>query len=219
MACTRHIIVCEGESEWTYLQRLQGFLDQQPLADGAFEPPLLLIAPMQAIAKGGKFSTLKNQYSATRIGNRRSSILIWADFDLYHRNDNRCADDYARKTAGIPDFLFSYHNFEDFYALHADGDRFQDWLRFGAEGHFATPLHSAGYLPEIRRIFPGYGKGDLPADFISWDSLRNLKRNKCHHPRSNPHHLQGLGCFADFLIGEIERAYPGALNPPAPAPP
>lgn len=219
MACTRYIIVCEGESEWTYLQRLQGFLDQQPLADGTFEPPLLLIAPAQAIAKGGKFSTLRNQYKATRTGNKRSSILIWADFDLYHRNDNGCAHSYARKTAGIPDFLFSYHNFEDFYALHADGDRFQDWLRFGAGGHFATPLHSGGYLPEIKRIFPGYGKGDLPADFISWDSLRNLKRNKCHHPRSNPHNLHGLGCFADFLVGEIDRAYPGKLDEPASAAP
>jgi len=219
MACTRYIIVCEGESEWAYLHRLQSFLNQQPLADGVFDPPLLLIAPKQAIAKGGKFSTLKNQYSVTRTGNKRSSIRIWADFDLYHRNDNDCADHYKRKSAGIPDFLFSYHNFEDFFALHSDGDRFQEWLRFGANGHFTTPLHSVGYLPEIKRIFPGYGKGALPADFISWNSLKNLKLNKAQQPRFNPHNLQGLGCFADFLISEIERAYPGSLDLPAPPAP
>ena len=138
---------------------LQSFLEKEPLTNGAFEPPLQLIAPTQAIAKGGKFSTLKNQYGATRRGNKKSSIQIWADFDLYHRNDQRCANSYKSKPAGIPDFLFSYHNFEDFFALHADGNSFQEWLQFGNQGHFATPLHSNGYLPEIKRIFPGYGKG------------------------------------------------------------
>jgi len=219
MACSRYIIVCEGESEWTYLQRLQSFLDQQPLADGIFETPLRFIVPERVIVKNGTFGKLKNRYNQTRKQNKNFSIQIWADFDLYHRNDKSCAVNYARKTAGIPDFLFSYHNFEDFYALHSDGDRFQEWLRFGASGHFATPLHSVGYLPEIKRIFPGYGKGDLPVDFISWDSLKNLKLNKAQHPRSNPHNLQGIGCFADFLISEIERAYPGLLDQPPPPPP
>jgi hypothetical protein len=212
MPCTRHIIVCEGESEWAYLQRLQSFLDQQPLADGDFEPPLRLIAPERVIVKKGTFGALKSRYNKTRRQNKKSSIQIWADFDLYHRNDKHCAEHYAHKTAGIPDFLFSFHNFEDFFALHSDGERFQEWLGFGNRGHFTTPLHSDGYLPEIKRIFPGYGKGDLPVDFISWDSLKNLKRNKSHQPRSNPQNLQGLGRFADFLIREIERAYPGSLD-------
>ena len=212
MACTRYIIVCEGESEWAYLQRLQSFLDQQPLPDGGFESSLRFIAPIQAIAKGGKFATLQSQYRKTWKGNKKSSIKIWADFDLYHRNDNGCAYSYAHKPATTPDFLFSYHNFEDFFALHSNASCFHKWRRFAAHGHFSTPLHSDGYLPEIQRIFPDYAKGGLPADFISWDSLKNLKRNKSHRPSSNPHNLQGLGCFADFLISEIERAYPGSLN-------
>lgn len=216
MACTRYIIVCEGESEWAYLQRLQSFLDQQPMPDGGFEPPLRFIAPERVIVKNGAFGKLKKRYSDTRKQNKNSSIQVWVDFDLYHRNDKSCAVHYARKPEGIPDFRFSFYNFEDFFALHSDGERFQEWLNFGARGHFATPLHSAGYLPEIKRIFPCYAKGDLPADFISWDALKNLKRNRVHQPRANPHNLQGLGCFADFLIGEIERAYPGSLDQPAP---
>jgi hypothetical protein len=216
MSCIRYIIVCEGESEWAYLQRLQSFFDQQPLLGGAFEPPLRIIAPQQAIAKGGKFSTLKKQYRTTRKANRNITIQIWADFDLYHRNDQHCADHYAGKTASIPDFLFSYHNFEDFFALHFDGLELAEWLRFGNSGHFTTPLHAVGYLPEIKRIFPGYGKGSLPANFITWDALNNLKHNRSHQPTSNPSNLQGLGSFADFLITEIERAYPGSLaQPPA----
>lgn len=227
MSSTRHIIVCEGESEWAYLQRLQSFLEQQQPADGAFEPPLLFIVPERVVVKTGTFGKLKSRYNQTRKANKKHSIQIWADFDLYHRNDCQCATHYAAKTAGIPDFLFSFHNFEDFYALHFDGVPFAEWLRFGgASGlrHFITPIHSEGYLPEIKRIFPGYGKGGLPAGFVSWASLRNLKVNLGRQPsNSNPHNLQGVRSFAEFLLREIERFYPGSLDPvpvaPAPIPP
>ena len=215
MPCTRHIIVCEGESEWAYLQRLQSFLDQQPLVDGNFEPLLRFIVPERVIVKGGSFGKLKSRYNKTRKQNKKSSIQIWADFDLYHRNDKHCADLYAHKTAGIPDFKFSFHNFEDFFALHSDGNAFQNWLHYGSpagRGHFTAPLHARDYLPEIQNIFPGYGKGDLPVDFISWDSLKNLKANLAHQPASNPHNLQGIQSFAAFLIGEVEHAYPNALQ-------
>jgi hypothetical protein len=212
MPCARHIIVCEGESEWAYLQRLQSFLDAQVLADGTFEPPLRFIVPERVIVKNGTFGKLKNRHNKTRKDNRKASIQIWADFDLYHRNDLQCAELYAAKTAGIPDFLFSFHSFEDFFALHWDGERLAEWLRFGGHGHFTTPFHADGYLPEIKRIFPGYGKGVLPADFVTWRSLKNLKTNLAHQPSTNPHNLQGIGSFANFLIGEIERAYPGSLD-------
>ena len=221
MSCIRYIIVCEGESEWAYLQRLQSFLEQQQPADGSFEPPLLFIVPERVIVKTGTFGKLKSRYSKMRKENKKTAIEILADFDLYNRNDKKCADHYAAKTAGIPDFLFSFHNFEDFFALHFDGIELAEWLRFGNSGHFTTPLHAAGYLPEIKRVFPDYGKGRLPADFVSWASLRNLKANLSHQPASNPQNLQGIRSFADFLITEIERAYPGSLDlaPAIPAQP
>jgi hypothetical protein len=230
MPATRHIIVCEGESEWAYLKRLQGFLDDQELPPDTFETPLQFIVPERVIVKNGSFGTMKSRYNKTRRENNSASIEIWCDFDLYHRNDKHCADNYAAKTAGIPDFLFSFHNFEDFFALHFDGPQLGAWLRYGSPAgrrHFTAPLHAREYVPEIRGIFPGYAKGGLPADFVSWDSLRNLKANLAHQPlASNPHSLQGLRSFAEFLIGEIERAYPGKLdpapvqpvNPPPPAP-
>lgn len=215
MPCVRHIIVCEGESEHAYLQRLQSFLDAQPVADGTFEPPLRFIGPPRAVAKGGKFKTIKNAYSRTCKAERNPpSIQIWADFDLYHRNDNKCATDYASKTAGIPDFLFSFHNFEDFLALHCCGAQLVAWRHYGspqAQNHFAAPLHAKDYVPEIERIFPGYQKGALSPDFLSWDSLRNLKANLGHQPSSNPHCLKDIRSFAGFLIEQLERAYPGTL--------
>jgi hypothetical protein len=215
MSCARYIIVCEGESEWAYLQRLQSFLEQQQPADGSFEPPLLFIVPERVIVKTGTFGKLKSRYSKMRKENKNTVIEIWTNFDLYNRNDKKCADHYAAKTAGIPDFLFSFHNFEDFYALHFDGIELAEWLRFGGTAglrHFTTPLHAKGYLPEIKRIFPGYGKGGLSTNFVSWASLKNLKANLEHQPISNPHNLQGIRSFAEFLIQQIEQAYPGKLD-------
>ena len=217
MPVTRHLIVCEGESEWTYLQRLQSFLDDQEVPAGAFETPLRFIGPEHAMAKNGSFGKLVSTFKKKRTENRGRSIQIWADFDLFHRNYGHCAEHYAAKTDGIPDFLFSFHNFEDFYALHFAGDALAEWLKFGGRSgfrHFTTPLHSDGYLPEIKRIFPGYRKNDLPPDFVTWASLRNLKANLGHQPTSsNPHNLQNIRSFAAFLIDQIERAYPGKLAP------
>lgn len=216
MPVTRHLIVCEGESERTYLQRLQSFLDAQKVLPGVFETPLQFIGPVQAIAKTGSFGKLVSTFKKTRTANRSRSIQIWADFDLYHRNDCRCAERYAAKTAGIPDFLFSFHNFEDFYALHFDGDQLAAWQHYGGpvgRRHFTAPLHAREYVPEIESIFSGYKKNDLPADFINWTSLRNLKANLAHQPsNSNPHNLVGIRSFATFLIDQIERAYPGLLS-------
>lgn len=216
MPCVRHIIVCEGESEHAYLQRLQSFLDAQPLPDDTFETPIRFIGPMQAVAKTGAFGKSKSAFNKIRKANKTaSSIQIWADFDLYHRNDLCCADEYAAKTAGIPDFLFSFHNFEDFLALHWSGAQLEEWLRYGSvmgRNHFAAPLHARDYEPEIQRIFPGYRKGELSPDFISWASLGNLKQNLKHEPSSNPHNLHDIRSFAKFLIAEIERAYPGKLS-------
>ena len=170
MPCVRHIIVCEGESEYAYLQRLGSFLNAQPLPDGTFETPIRFIGPTRAVAKTGSFRTIKRAFNKTRKENKRApSIQIWADFDLYHRNDRDCAGGYAAKTSGIPDFLFSFHNFEDFLALHWSGAQLAEWLRYGSpagRNHFAAPLHSKNYEPEIERIFPGYRKGTLSPDFI-----------------------------------------------------
>jgi len=215
MPTTRHIIVCEGESEWAYLQRLQAFLDGQQLPPDTFETPLKFIVPERVIVKNGSFGKMKSRYNKTRKENKNTtSVQIWADFDLYHRNDKKCAELYAAKTAGIPDFLFSFHNFEDFYALHFNGRELAEWLQYGSlagRRHFTAPLHARDYVPEIKRIFPSYKKAELPADFVSWASLKNLKANLRLQPKSNPHRLQGIQSFAEFLISEIERAYPGSL--------
>ena len=88
-----------------------------------------------------------------------------------------------------------------------------DWLNLGSSdglNHFQMPLHAKKYMPEVQKIFPNYSKGGLPADFVSWNSLKNLKSNLPHIPTSNPHGLNTQN-FASFVISEIEEAYPGKL--------
>ena len=210
MPCVRHLIVCEGDSEYAYLQRLQSFLEPQT-------PDLRLVfSASSEIAGNGTFGVVKSAFNRTRRNQRCASIQIWIDFDLYHRNERGCAKAYAKKPEGIPDFHFSFHNFEDFLALHWSGEQFAAWLRYGSpagRNHFAAPLHARDYVPEIKRIFPDYQKGALSPDFISWASLQNLKANLHLQPSSNPHNLQGIRSFAAFLIDQIEHAYPGKLSP------
>jgi hypothetical protein len=153
----RFIIVCEGESEWTYLQRLQGFLDKQELPPDIFEAPLIFTAPRPALAKSGSFGKMTTIYKETRSRYRNTAIHIWVDFDLYHRNDQKSATHYAAKAAGIPDFHFSFHNFEDFYALHFDGVALRQWQQFGGpEGkrHFDIPQAMRLRLNEYSPVTP-----------------------------------------------------------------
>ena len=71
MPCTRHLIICEGESERAYLQRLQAFFDQQPLPSGSFEPPLRIFAPQNAVAQSGKFSALKKSVRPSKTRSKK----------------------------------------------------------------------------------------------------------------------------------------------------
>jgi hypothetical protein len=54
----------------------------------------------------GVYGKLESGYRTKKRENTNTKILIWTDFDLYHRNDKDCATDYCKKPAGIPDFLF-----------------------------------------------------------------------------------------------------------------
>lgn len=193
------------------MRRLQAFLNQQAVPPDSFETPLQLIAPGYAISKSGSFTLLARRFRAVYRDNKRSDIKIWTDFDLYHRNDSDCADHYRKKIAGIPDFYFSFHNFEDFYALHLGAPQHQAWCAFGQQGHFDHPLHSADHFPAFTQIVPGYAKAVIPVNLITWDSLANLKQNLAHRPTSNPQHLEGIRCFATFLVEAIDQAFPGHL--------
>ncbi len=163
------IIVCEGASEKAYIQELNRYLEEEDI-------PLHFIPRP---SNGGQFSPVVKKYREVRKENRTASILIWVDWDRYQRNDNADLDNYRRKSNDIPDFLFSYQNFEDFLSMHCDRSK-MEWWWTSCVGrlHFATPLHSKEYMPAFRLLIgETYEKGDIPID-IDCRSLENLRTHQ-----------------------------------------
>lgn len=187
------LVVCEGKSETAYLQELNRFLRDEEIP--------LSFQPHNAC--NGQYRQLQQAYRDCRRENRKSTIVIWADYDIYRRNESKCRDKHEGKPKGIPDFCFNTENFEDFLALHLPDERLAEWVRICLEQHhFETPMHARLYEPLLRSsVFPDYRKGRLPADVkMGYTSLGRLKR---HHADPT---IPFRSDFVDFMVAEIEAA-------------
>jgi hypothetical protein len=211
-----YIMVCEGRSEFVYLQRLQSFLDSQ--ASG-WNVPLNFIPKIPANpdgdeSGGGFYTNVTRCYRRQRNENKKLQIEVWVDDDIYVRQgsarERKNRESCLGKPIGIPDFLFSFHNFEDFIALHLDDAAIECWHTSFDTAHAAHPLHSVDYLPLYDSVFPGYRKGDLPPDFITRESLLRLKAN-LDRPLIQPSDDPRFRSFARFLIEQIDAAFPALL--------
>ncbi len=162
------IVICEGPSEYAYIQELNRFLKEENI-------------PIKFIGKssdGGQYSKVIKRYKKVKKDNPRDEIVIWIDWDRYLRNDAKDRDNYLKKPSNIPDFLFSYMNYEDFLIMHMDDDILEKWLIFcNGELHFKSPLHSKEYLPEYKKLIEGYSKGDFPIE-LNACSLKKLKERQ-----------------------------------------
>lgn len=163
------IVVCEGASENAYIQELNRFLDENK-------------QPFRFIAKpsnGGMFSHVIRKYNEIRRDNSRTEVLIWVDWDRYCRNDNGDKDNYDRKAKGIPDFLFSYHNFEDFLVMHFDRSIVDEWVvSCISRDHFKNPSHSKEYEKAFNALIKdAYIKGELPIE-INSNTLKHLREHQ-----------------------------------------
>ena len=210
----RSIVICEGRSEFVYIQRLQSFLDEQSTSGWGVPLqffPRMAKNPDGSDKGGGDYKNVVSGYKAQRKDNKRMKIEVWVDYDIYKRNDKNNMTNYRLKPAGIPDFKFSYHNFEDFLVMHMENEKVGVWReQVQSSGHLAAPLHSKDYVVLFDCIMPGYKKGDLSPDFISKESLLRLKRNlqgPIIPPSTDPH----CGDFASFLIDQIDEAFPELL--------
>lgn len=87
-------------------------------------------------------------------------------------------DNYQNKPSSIPNFLFSYMNFEDFLSMHLEQDKVNRWwVLCNGRNHFNSPSHSSEYISEFEEFIGEYRKGDMPIDF-DCHSLDNLKINQ-----------------------------------------
>ena len=134
---------------------------------------------MPRSSDGGKYSQVIKKYKRIKKDNPRTEILIWIDYDIYERNDNKNGDHYRSKPRGIPDFHFSYFNFEDFLTLHMEENFLETWQRIcTSNNHFLSPMHAIIYEPLFKEnIIIGYEKGTMPFQ-ITEEHLNRLWKNQ-----------------------------------------
>lgn len=187
-----YIVVCEGSSEFAYLNELNRFLRE--LGQTKMFIP-------KTVGTGDYYAVLK-KYREVKKHNLKNHIAIWVDYDRYCRDDNHNRMEYTKRNISkIPTFLFNHHSFEDFFVMHYDDNVVSRWQTIcQAQNHFMNPLKSEIAESLLRKnIFPDYAKSSLLSDFvIGKDSLGNLFR-----------HQQSQTCrfksdFAAFLMKELQ---------------
>lgn len=208
------IVVCEGASEWAYIQALNSFIESLPFQDGYYDAPIRFVGKPKKTGVGkGAHKAAEKVFREVSKCERTAETWVWVDADLYVRNDKSCGTLYKNRPKGIPPFHFSIFNFEDFLALHLCDADFHRWIKvMSSAGHFNHPLHNADYEVQFEGFIPGYKKGNLPPDFITVASLKNLKRHIALLPHMNLNNLSVHKTFATSLIDELEQCYPNLLN-------
>ena len=221
----KYRLICEGPSEWSYVQRLKSFLvGKMPLMEDGFTPRLDFY-PTVTNDKigGGSFCLVKRTYRKICPQNRHLPLRIWVDCDIYIRNSNKnesaCAAGYAKKGT-IPDFNFMVMNFEDFLAMHFPDDLFASWMKtLDNAHHFNVPLHSKEYALKFAPLWKAYcdasgvnaiyTKGSLPEDFVTIESLHNMIRH-CGNSRLSQLFSthSPASAFPEFLSSVLKDAYP-----------
>lgn len=203
------VVVCEGESEWTYLQRLNSALAGEPFPEGWMEVPVRFIGRPKKTGVGtGAFKDVERELRKEIKQNQTAEKWAWVDADLYVRNYKDCGTNYQKRASGIPSFHFSIFNFEDFIALHLDDERFGRWVDVMTEaGHFKSPLHWEEYKVYFEKVMPGYRKGGLPADFVNLASLGNLNRHLAQLPLVDLNGFTVDRTFAAAMLDEVSRWY------------
>ena len=200
-------VICEGSSEVNYIVRLKAYLDE---LDVAWTMDTLLV-PINA--GSGNFHVIEQRIRAERNRQRRGSFMTWVDYDIYQRNDNRCRDAYLRRRRDVKAFYFSFHNFEDFLALHFDDARYALYCAGVArEGHADNPLHSVEHSAVFNPIYldftgEAYRKGMLSEGFVEKEGLANLVRHMLNRAIL-PADSGEYGDFATWLVKFLERHVP-----------
>ena len=159
-----YIILCEGSSEYAYIQILNRILLENNIN-------------ISFVAKKigtGHFIDVVKVYKKQCKENKKLDKVIWVDKDIYKRNDKDNDTKYASKK-NVPDFLFTTYNFEDFLVMHLDDDIINSWEQIlNTNGHFNQPLVAAVYEQLIKdsiTIFTDYKKGVIPFE-ITLDNIR-----------------------------------------------
>lgn len=222
------IVVCEGKSDVSYLNALQRFVENDiPLPLGE-DDPLLRFVPYPELLGTctGAYDKIVEAYYEAKEVFAPDSVEIWVDADIYIRNEALNADptkfngtEYQNRPKDIPMFLFSYHNFEDFIALHCDDKTFGLWKSNvlqalgtdSGKSHHDHPLTRAEHAPLFQKVLPHYSKRKTPFT-LSVERLANLRRHlQDPEVQDMTSFLQPGRAFGERLLQLFDKYYPGLI--------
>lgn len=222
------IIVCEGKSDYSYLNALQRFIDNElPLPKGQVDTPLRFVPCPDPYGTGtGNYEKIIQIYREIVEDFAPDPVEIWVDADIYIRNEpypsdssKHNGDEYRNREQNIPIFHFSYHNFEDFVALHCDAVTFAKWKAnvlcavSGAtkQTHRDCPMSSSEYAPHLQAVIPHYSKRKIPFS-MSIERLANLRRNLQDPDVKTMSALLQPGVeFGSHILQLFDATYPGLI--------
>lgn len=198
-------VVCEGLSDEKYLQWLSSFFNSNNI-------PLVLkpysIGTGNFLAVKAKY---KEVFKAASRDHSKPEVIVWVDKDIYIRNEGRNGTKYENKRS-LPDFKFSYMNYEDFLTLH-NNEQLKRWTEIcRGRHHFSSPMQSDEYLRLFKEhIFQAYQKGTLPEEFVRLDDsekailIRTMLTNnkEAEASGSGVIHCDFASCLAKWL-GQIK---------------
>lgn len=197
-------IICEGSSEANYIARLNAYLNDVDYT-WSFDNRIVAVNCGSGILPEVE-KCLRREYANQRKDNR----LVWVDYDLYSpaRTEKSWHKDYVRRIPGGRAFYFSFHNFEDFLALHFDDSAYAKYAEIVLRsGHAAKPLHGREYAALFNPIYSeftgeDYRKGMLSDGFVCRENLCNMIRhleNRAISPVVDPAHEDFAKWLAEYL--------------------
>lgn len=164
-------ILCEGESEASYISKLQSYLESIEILDVRF---------VKKIIGSGDSASVKRAIKLERTKQRNSIIYILIDKDIYVRKPKN--KELKGKNCV---FLYNHLNFEDFLIMHFPEEIVLKWQSIClAHNHFREPLNANTYgkLLQGQNIISKYKKGELPEELQfnkeTFDRLFENQKNK-----------------------------------------
>ena len=161
-------IITEGKSEKAYFAKLSRFCRD---VKGIY-----IIFEVYS-CDGNSAKNAKNRWEEAqhrRDGKANEEVLLILDFDSFKRGDKQ------KSSYGFAgdNFYFFVMNFEDFLAHHLNEETLGRWKGIcQGQNHFTVPMNNELVMQNIRQIWPGYNKGDIPF-ILNETALANLQGNR-----------------------------------------
>jgi len=158
-------VVCEGESEVFYMEKLVQFFKNngthpekeiRPYRPHVTNNNFTLTDPMHLLDQAKKIKSDKIRFQHPD----KMYILLDNDVFLTRQYDKNTFIRACNTEGIIP--LFQYNNFEDFVICHLDDEAVTKWKTIVST--YDAPLTSEQVKQEIVSIIPKYRKGSIPAD-------------------------------------------------------